>query len=302
MLCFKLFLIMMDFQTILALFVVTAPKSTYTVRYGDTVQMVCKFPVTEQDDLGKLKVSWQHLQPKPHDEPSQVTMFNNGREDVLSQEKMYKGRASLITQELKNGMAILKIEEVKLTDAGEYLCVLQLVGSDFQVIMLKVQASYSKIVTSYISEENQVSLTCESIGFPEAEVYWKKNGVNVSSPVNTSITQTTDGFYKITSTIKGMDSNDSYQCMFWNKALNEKTEALLKHSGHTDLTDGLNSNTYPYMNDFRHHRQPIHTSVIITITIGFIAISFVAMLILCFKKRLWSFKCFKKKGNRSSAL
>ncbi|XP_073525162.1 programmed cell death 1 ligand 1-like isoform X2 [Phyllobates terribilis] len=256
--------------------------------------MVCKFPVTEEDDLNKLTVSWQHVPPQDH-KPSQVTMFNNGREDVLSQDNMYKGRASLMTRKLKNGMAVLQIEEVKLTDAGKYLCVLHLAGSDFKAIMLNVQASYSKIVTSsHISEDNELSLTCESLGFPKAEVYWEKNGVNVSSPVNTSHTQTTDGFYKITSTIKGMNVTDSYHCVFWNKALNEKTEASLEHSGHTDiLNDGLN--TYPHRNDSRHQHQTLHISLIAAI-IGFLVILIVVMVIL-FKK-----KCFKKKGDRSSTL
>ncbi|XP_073398742.1 programmed cell death 1 ligand 2-like isoform X2 [Dendrobates tinctorius] len=297
MLFIKLFLlIILIFQSVLALFVVTAPQSTYTARYGDTVQMVCKFPVTEQDDLSKLTVSWQHVPPQTHI-PSQVTMFNKGREDILSQDNMYKGRASLMIQKLKNGMAILKIEEVKLTDAGKYLCVLHLAGSDFKSIMLNVQASYSTIVTfSHISEDNKLSLTCESLGFPEAEVYWKKNGVNASSPVNTSHTQTTDGFYKITSTIKGVNMSDSYHCVFWNQALNEKTEASLEHSGLTDiLKHGLNSNTYPHRNDSHHQQQPLHISIIPAV-IGFLVILIVVMVIV-FKK-----KYFKKKGDRSSTL
>ncbi|XP_069620429.1 programmed cell death 1 ligand 2-like [Ranitomeya imitator] len=298
MLFFKLFLlIILAFQSILALFVVTAPQSTYTARYGDTVQMVCKFPVTEQDDLNKLTVSWQHVPPQTH-KPSQVTMFNKGREDVLSQDNMYKGRASLIMQKLKNGMAILQIEEVKLTDAGKYLCVLHLAGSDFKAIMLNVQASYSKIVaSSHMSEDNELSFTCQALGFPEAEVYWKKNGVNVSSPANTSHTQTPDGFYKVTSTIKVMNMSDSYHCVFWNQALNEKTEASLEHSGLTDiLKDGLNSNTYPHRNDSRHQpHTPLHISIIAAV-IGLLVILIIVIVIL-FKK-----KYFKKKGDRSSTL
>ncbi|XP_069820383.1 programmed cell death 1 ligand 1-like isoform X2 [Dendropsophus ebraccatus] len=280
MLCIQLFLlILLGFQSILALFVVTAPKIFYTASYGHTVEMVCKFPVPKEDDLNKLKVFWKHY-PTRHDNARQVTRFTNGRVDVLSQENLYKGRASMVIEELKNGMAILKIKEVKLTDAGTYVCALELGGSDYQEIRLSVQASYSNIETSSnILEDNKISLTCESSGFPEAEVYWKQNGVNISLPVNTSQNQTTDGFYKIRSTIKGVDMNKSYNCVFWNKALSEETEASLKYS------------------DSGHH-----TPLLITITVVGCVIFLVAMVILFSNKRHLCFKCFKKKGDGSSPL
>lgn len=301
MLVIQLFLfILLYLHTILALFVVTTPKSSYTARYGGKVQMKCNFPVPKEDDLNKLKVSWKHF-PQKHHEARQVTMFNNGREDVSSQENMYKGRASLLVQELKNGEAILQIKEVKPIDAGTYLCLLQLGGSDYQDIKLNVEASYSNITTSsHISEDNEISLTCESLGFPKAEVYWKKNGVNISSPVNTSHTQTTDGLYKLTSTIKGIDMNQSYICVFWNKALMEETQASPKHSGHVDLTNGSNYKRKPQRNDSGRHTQQLHTVIISVIVC--VAIILVIAVILFLKKTHRCFKCFKKKGDRSSPL
>ncbi|XP_056378011.1 programmed cell death 1 ligand 1-like [Hyla sarda] len=276
----QLFLIiLLDYHTILALFVVTAPKVIYTARYGHTVQMICHFPIPKQGDLNKLKVSWQHYPPKLSN-PRQVTMFNNGREDVSSQENFYKRRASLLIQELKNGMAILQIEEVKLTDAGTYVCALELGGSDYQELRLIVQASYSNITTSSnTSKDNEISLTCESLGFPEAQVYWEQNGVNASFQVNNSCTQTTDGFHKITSTIKGVHMNQSYNCVFWNQALSEKTKAVLKYS----VSD---PSTQPFL----------------IITIVGSMIFFVGMAVIFYYKRHWCFKCFRKKGDRSSTL
>ncbi|XP_040273075.1 programmed cell death 1 ligand 1-like isoform X1 [Bufo bufo] len=303
MLFIQLFLfILLDYNPILGLFVVTAPKSTYTVKRGDTIQMICNFPVPKEDDLNKLQVSWQQFQTKHHG-TRQVTMFNQGREDELSQDTMYKGRASLVTQALKNGMAILQIEDVKLTDAGTYLCVLQLGGSDYKEMSLNVQASYSKIANySEVSEDNQISFTCESSGFPEAEVYWKENGVNVSSLVTTSHTQIEDGLYIVTSTIKGIDMNHLYHCVFWNKALKEETEASLKYSGHLELlNDGSNYNRYPQRNESGHHRLPSHTVIIISI-IMCVVVSLVVMVMVLLKKRHLCFKCFKKKGDRSSPL
>ncbi|KAG8595592.1 hypothetical protein GDO81_001566 [Engystomops pustulosus] len=286
--------ILLNFQLIQALFVVTAPESAYTIQYGDTVEMICSFPVPKEDDLNKLKVSWKHFLTKDQ-QARQVTLFNNGREDFLSQEPSYKGRASLLNQELKYGRAILKIEEVKLTDAGIYLCLLQLDGSDYQEITLNVQASYNTIKTfSNESNNNELSLTCESLGFPEAKVYWKQNGVNVSLPVNTSYIRNKDGFYKITSTIKGVDINHQYDCVFWNKDLNEETKASTKLSGFTHESNSEN----PQMNATGYYIRPMHTVVII----GCIIILLAVFVILFYKQRLLCFKCFKKKGGRSSTL
>lgn len=296
-----LLFIFLYFHTILALFVVTAPQSTYTARYGETVKMKCKFPVPKENDLNKLIVSWKHF-PQEHQEARQVTMFNNGREDVSNQDKMYKGRTSLLVQELKNGEAILQIEEVKPTDAGTYWCLLQLGGSDYQDIKLNVQASYSNITTSsYKSEDNEISLTCESLGFPKAEVYWRTNGVNISSTVNTSYTQTPDGLYRIKSTIKGIDVNQSYNCVFWNKALTEETQASPKHSGLVELLHGSNYNRYPQRNDSGHHSEVVQNVILIVIGCVIVIILF-GVVVLFFKKTHRCFKCFKKKGNRSSTL
>lgn len=301
MLFVQLFLfILLYFHTILALFVVTAPKSSYTARYGGKVQMKCSFPVPKEDDLNKLKVSWKHF-PQRHHEARQVTMFNNGRENISSQENMYKGRARLLVQELKNGEAILQIEEVRPTDAGTYLCLLQLGAHDHQAIKLNVEASYSNITTSsHISQDNEISLTCESLGFPKAEVYWKKNGVNISSPVNTSHSQTTDGLYKVRSTIQGIDMNQSYNCVFWNNALMEETQASPKHSGLVGLSHGSNYNRKPQRNDSGHLTQELH--IVIMVAIAFIVIILVAAVIIFLKKNRRCFKCFKKKDEHSFPL
>ncbi|KAM4807965.1 programmed cell death 1 ligand 2-like [Rhinophrynus dorsalis] len=227
-----LLLILSNFCTILALFAVTAPRLIYTVQYGETVQMICKFPVEDNVNLNKLKVSWEYI--NSHQTTSRdLLILNDGNLEMTNQPNLYKGRISLLLEELKKGQAVLEIRNVKLIDSGKYRCVLQLEGSDYKTITLEVQASYKNIYThTQLSPDGSELLTCLSSGYPEADVYWQTNGINVSFPVNTSYKLTPDGFYNITSTIKyKTDSRQNYSCVFWNKALNERTQGSFGFSG-----------------------------------------------------------------------
>ncbi|XP_075065338.1 programmed cell death 1 ligand 1-like isoform X2 [Mixophyes fleayi] len=280
--CFLFLLLMLaDFHTILALFIVTAPKLAYTAKYGDRVQMTCHFPLTKDEDINELKVSWQCMNPQ-QSLPRQVIMFKNGKEDLLNQESTYRGRATLLMEELKKGEAVLQIQDVKLSDAGIYVCALELGGSDYQKIKLEVQASYA-IIQKFIKispTDNDISLTCQSLGFPEAEVYWQKNGSNVSSPAYTSHTRTPDGLYNTTSTIKGIDMSQGYNCVFWNKAMNEKTEASFQRPDPD--------------ND-------VPSAKIIIIVLCLVVFLTIAIIVIVTLRRR-CFKCFKKKGDRTSTL
>ncbi|XP_068127488.1 programmed cell death 1 ligand 2-like [Hyperolius riggenbachi] len=260
------------------LFKVTVPKTTYTVRYGETVLMTCNFPFEKDEDINKLMVSWQHLQDG-NDAVIQVVQFKNGKEDWLNQESTYRGRASLLYDELIKGEATLEIKDVKLTDAGTYRCLVQLGGADYNKIKLEVQASYSDIQQSIqVSHtDNEIYVTCHSLGFPKAEVFWQINGINVSSTANTSHTRTVAGFYNTTSILRITDTNKSYNCVFWNNALRERTEALVQYSD--TGTDGFS----------------FKMKVIIPFVVVLVLLCTVATI--SYSRKRLCFKFFRKKGD-----
>ncbi|KAM8960551.1 programmed cell death 1 ligand 2 [Pelodytes ibericus] len=266
-----------------ALFVVTAERLKYTTNYGDKIQLICKFPVDEHFDLHDFKASWEYINPLSTSR-EQILRLDNGIIQSLNQDSPYNGRVTMLIEELKNGQAVLEIIQVKLTDAGHYRCVLQLGGSDYDSMQLDVQASYEKINTYTVtsSDDNEISLTCQSLGFPKAEVYWPNNDIRLQA--NTSHTLTLDGFYNISSTIKcKTQCMRNYKCVFWNKALNETTEA---HVG------------------FQGHQSPFtisNTNAIIVACIVTLVIVMLTVLIISLKRRR-SFKCFRKKGLSSPPL
>ncbi|OCU01041.1 programmed cell death 1 ligand 2 [Xenopus laevis] len=270
-----------DWHSVLALFVVTAPRSTYTAEYGDTVQLICSFPVEENVHISKkLKVSWEHIDSF-QDKSQDVLILNEGQLDLKRQPDSFKGRTTLLMEELNNGRAVLEITNLKITDSGKYRCVLQLDGSDYKTISLKVKASYKKIHINIY--ENEKFLTCQSLGFPIAEVSWQNNDGNVSLPSNTSHFLTPDGVYNLTSTIRiRPEITQNYTCVFWNKELNEKTQASFIH---------MKVDQDTIINQF-----PINTGSILTI-ISVILALLVTMIGIYMKRKDYC-KCFRKKGKR----
>ncbi|XP_017588311.1 PREDICTED: programmed cell death 1 ligand 2 isoform X2 [Corvus brachyrhynchos] len=143
------------------------------------------------------------------------------------------GRASLLHSELKLGRAILQITNVKVTDAGSYLCLIDYQGVDYKYIALEVKAPYKRINTQVmrIPSEDKFVFMCQSEGFPLAEVFWQNENFNLSGSANTTYTLTADGLYNVTSILTFKPNmSENYTCVFWNKELNAETSAHVSTS------------------------------------------------------------------------
>ncbi|NXV73870.1 PD1L2 protein, partial [Atlantisia rogersi] len=212
----------------LALFTVEVPQQLYVVEYGSNVTLECRFPVNGSLNRGLLTVVWE-VKRQGQTKPKEVYTLRNGNELPLSQHHDYTGRATLLHSELNLGQALLQITRVKITDAGSYLCLIDYQGVDYKYITLEVKASYRKINTKVMREEGEDKFvfTCQSEGFPLAEVFWKnEKNFNLSGYANTTYTLTADGLYNVTSILTFKpDMSENYSCVFWNKELNGETSA-----------------------------------------------------------------------------
>ncbi|XP_014107711.1 PREDICTED: programmed cell death 1 ligand 2 isoform X2 [Pseudopodoces humilis] len=218
-----------QFSMVSALLTVEVPQQLYTAEYGSNVTMECRFPVNGSIDLGLLTVLWEQKR-QGWLKSKEVYTLRNGKVLHPSQHPDYIGRASLLHRELKLGRAILQITNVKITDAGSYLCLIEYQGVDYKYIALEVKASYKRINTQVmrIPGEDTFVFMCQSEGFPLAEVFWQSENFNLSGPANTTYTLTADGLYNVTSilTIKP-NMSENYTCVFWNKELNGETSAYI---------------------------------------------------------------------------
>lgn len=80
--------------------------------------------------------------------------------------------------------------------------------------------------------EDKYVFMCQSEGFPLAEVFWRKENLNLSGSANTTHTLTADGLYNVTSILTFKPNmSENYSCVFWNKELNGETSAHISTSG-----------------------------------------------------------------------
>ncbi|XP_010182264.1 PREDICTED: programmed cell death 1 ligand 1 [Mesitornis unicolor] len=209
-----------------ALFTVEAPQSLYTVEYGNNVTMECTFPVNGKLKFRDLSVSWE----KKDDLKKQVYVLLKGEEDFKSQHSDFKGRIKLLKEKLNLGQSLLQITNVKLRDAGFYRCLIGYGGADYKTVNLKVKAPYRTISQGVVSiGDNTWKLTCQSEGYPRAEVIWRNREYeDLTDKANTSYETGSDQLYRVTSTLTIKSRIDeNFYCIFWNKELQENTSAIL---------------------------------------------------------------------------
>ncbi|NXQ63101.1 PD1L1 protein, partial [Anthoscopus minutus] len=207
-------------QFLNALFTVEAPQSLCTVERGNNVTMECTFPVNGKLEFIDLSVSWEKV-----DELKQVYVLHKGEEVIKSD---FKGRIKLLKENLNLGQSLLQITDVKLRDAGVYRCVIAYGGADYKTIHLKVKAPYRIINQGVVNTgHNEWKLTCQSEGYPEAEVIWQnRNYEDLTDKANTIFETGSDQLFLVTSTLTIKSEIDEiFYCIFWNKELKENTSA-----------------------------------------------------------------------------
>ncbi|XP_054666961.1 programmed cell death 1 ligand 1 isoform X5 [Grus americana] len=218
-----------------ALFTVEAPQSLYIVEHGNNVTMECTFPVNGKLKFRDLSVSWE----KKDELKKQVYVLLKGEEDFKSQHSDFRGRIKLLKENLNFGQSLLQITDVKLRDAGFYHCVIGYGGADYKTISLKVKAPYRTITQGIVSTgDNEWKLTCQSEGYPQAEVIWQNGEYeDLTDKSSTSYETGSDQLYRVTSTLTIKSRIDEiFYCIFWNKELQENTSAILHIA---DSADGV---------------------------------------------------------------
>ncbi|KAG2466493.1 PD1L1 protein, partial [Polypterus senegalus] len=208
-------------------------KPLYTVEFKDTVRIECRFSINDNFQQDHLSVFWHQLLPNNTD--LEVFRMFRGTESLKSQHSRYKGRASLMTEPLKDGLAMLQISDVQIEDSGRYRCLIDLNGDpDYKETTLSVKASYNNSAAKFFVQrrpenKSEVELICQSQGYPPVKVLWRDSkGRNLTSHAMSNGSFGTNHLFQVSSRLNVPASTlETFSCTFWNESLKNPFTAFL---------------------------------------------------------------------------
>ncbi|XP_061555447.1 programmed cell death 1 ligand 1-like isoform X2 [Phycodurus eques] len=161
-----------------------------------------------------LTVSWHWISPARSRE---VYRMDRGQEQASFRHPDFRGRARLLTEQIKDGWAKLQVSRLRINDTGTYQCIIGTTnGADYKEIKLSVTAPF-KTVTKNISKSargGELVLSCQSEGYPLSTVTWEdahRRDLNASA----AVVLTEDRLFRITTQIRVASSQrNNYTCSF----------------------------------------------------------------------------------------
>ncbi|XP_076849129.1 uncharacterized protein LOC143497186 isoform X2 [Brachyhypopomus gauderio] len=174
--------------------------------------MGCHFSHVQSTE--QLSVIWQRIGPGP---VAEVYRLERGQQNSNFTDPWFRGRARLVMGELPNLRAVLELSQLRIGDAGTYRCIVRHQDVDYKQTKLTIWGSYTPVNKNLrrIGEE-EVELSCQSQGFPLAEVVWSDGRLqSVMQGSNSTSELTSDGTLNVTSWVTvQIDVNSNYTCSF----------------------------------------------------------------------------------------
>lgn len=200
-------------------FEISVPSGTVTGVYGEPLILPCTFPVDGSLDLNSTVVVWQHVGDIIHS-------FYVSQNQLNRQNPLYAKRTSLFNQEITQGNASLRLDNVTLEDAGMYTCSISTnAGRQEKSFGVHIAAFYSEPRLKFICliEGFTLLMTSEG-GYPSPFLQWlKEKSEDITTQTQTDITQDTHtGLYNVSSRINLTEvTNSSLTFILHNKLLGQ---------------------------------------------------------------------------------
>ncbi|CAG5896102.1 unnamed protein product [Menidia menidia] len=200
-------------------FIVTLANkdSVVSCRLRENCVLPCSFPPGDDTVIHWMQVSSNKLQ---------VHSYYHNMDQLERQDKLFKDRTSMSSDEISRGTASLKLKRVTFEDQGRYQCYTSTIeGSTDSFIVLNVDVLIQKVDID--RRKDRITCSSEDI-YPKPELTWTTNPP--SSPQHTlSLSETEDKLYNISSSlIVSRNTSDlDYTCTVRTRG-NKKSTTLFK--------------------------------------------------------------------------
>ncbi|XP_069053691.1 butyrophilin subfamily 1 member A1-like [Lepisosteus oculatus] len=187
-------------------FNVVGPTAPVVVSPGEDTVLPCYLSPNISAEL--LEIRWFR---ENYDAP--VCFYQNHTYNHDGQSPPYKGRAELFLDELPKGNVSLKLRDVRLSDNGQYNCLVESKQHyEDALIDLAIRAVS---VSLYHTGGDQTWLLCTSEGwFSEPAVIWiDRNGKETTSLSNTTVERNSQGLFNVSSYIPVSQDSQILSCL-----------------------------------------------------------------------------------------
>ncbi|XP_043085760.1 programmed cell death 1 ligand 1-like [Puntigrus tetrazona] len=189
-----------------ALFTVSLQESFYEAELHGDVRLVCLF--SKVKSVSDLTVIWSRVEPKP---ALDVYRLERGAENHNYTSAAFIKRAQLVHEQLSEHRAVLRLNKLRIKDSGTYLCIVKEGDDgDYKQVTLNVTEKHLK------TGEDEVELSCESQGFPSAQVLWSDGqSANLTEMSNSTWRPTDEDLLLVSSRLTvRRDLVSNYTCSF----------------------------------------------------------------------------------------